>query len=347
MRATLCFIILASAVVSCKQATTGPTPPSGLDTTSHSILWTTDSMGYFSSRLLDLWGTSPSNIYAVGLLQTVGVVLPSFIVHYDGANWAAIQDDSLSRWVGAGLLASIHGISDTAMFVAGSMDSHTKAIGFVARWNGRQWTNISPPDSIALTAIWVKSVTDVYVGGEKGTILRYNGHSWQSLETGTILDIWQITGLPSGEVYAVASDYFNSFAGSLILRIQENNVSQDQFFPVGRKFGIWGTANGEAYAAGEGIFHKSTGSSWQEIATTNPGVAMWSVGGTAADNVLVVGAYGAVSHWNGKSWMFYDELYDRSSSRSYFNAFAIANKYFLVGNTPSHAVITVGTRSEP
>jgi hypothetical protein len=190
-------------------------------------------------------------------------------------------------------------------------------------------------------------MNDVYACGARGTILHYDGRTWQSLQSGTSLDVWQITGLPTGEIYAVASDYFNSYLGSVILRISGNSVIQDEFFPVGQKFGIWGTESREAYATGEGTFHKSNGSLWEEIITPNPRVAMWSVSGTAPNNVIVAGSYGAVIHWSGRSWKFYDELYDRSSFKSYFKAFSIGNKYFLVGNTPSHAMITVGTRNAP
>jgi hypothetical protein len=304
-------------------------------------------MGDYPSRLLDVWGTSGANIYAVGYLLDPPPALGKYFLHYDGAHWTALQNDSLSWWLAAGLLAAVHGLSDTTIFVAGSRDHLSRVSAFAGRWDGRRWSNISPPDSSALLSIWAKSSTDVYAGGDAGTLLHYDGSHWQSLMSGTHLAIWQITGLPSGEMYAVASDYFNSYLGSVILRIEGNSVVQDQFFPVGRKFGIWGTTGGEAYATGEGTFHKESGTAWQEITTPNPRVAMWSVAGTASNNVLVAGAYGAVIHWSGKSWKFYDELYDRSSSKSYFKAFAIGNKYFLVGNTPSHALVTIGTRSSP
>jgi hypothetical protein len=193
----------------------------------------------------------------------------------------------------------------------------------------------------------VKSATDVYAAGDTGTVLHYDGSGWRKLQSGTNLDIWQITGLTTGEVYAVASDYFNSFAGSVILRIDGNIVIQEQRFPVGQKFGIWATANGELYATGEGTSHKTHGSTWEEIPTPNPRVAMRSVSGTPSNNVMIVGAYGAVVHWSGGSWLFYEELYDRSSFKSYFKAFAIDTKYFLVGSTGSHAMITVGQQTVP
>jgi hypothetical protein len=298
------------------------------------------------SRLLDVWGTTPTNVYAAGLLEVEGQGPVAFLNRYNGSTWTRIVDDSLRWWIGGGLLAGIHGISDTTVFVVGSTFNDPPATGFAAKWNGRKWKNISPDSSLSLLSVWARSATDVYACGARGTILHYDGAGWRTLQSGTALDIWQITGLPNGEIYAVASDYFNSFAGSVILRIDGNSVTQDQLFPVGRKFGIWGTVVGDIYATGEGTFLKKYGSRWLEIPTPNPNVATWSVTGTAFNNVLVAGAYGAVMHWSGKSWKFYSELYERSSSKSYFKAFAIGNKYFLVGNTPSRALITIGTRAD-
>ena len=282
---------------------------------------------------------------SVGYIPEQPPQIGSFILHFDGLEWTKVRDDSLLFWIAGGLVTGIHGLSDTAIFLAGIRNNGYGVSGFVGRWNGQKWFNISPDSCSSLLTVFARSVTDVYAAGDTGTLLHYDGIRWHRLHSGTTLDIWQITGLPSGEIYAVASDYFNSFAGSVVLRIEGDNVVQDQSFSVGQKFGIWGTANGEAYATGEGTFHKTNGSTWREIATPNPRVALWSVAGTGPNNVLVVGSYGAVIHWSCDSWQFYDELYDRSSSKSYFKAFAIDNKYFLVGNTPSHALITVGTRS--
>ncbi len=343
----LSFLCLVTAFA-CKDSPPGPPPsPNGSDTTSHSISWQTDSIGYYQSRLLDVWGTTPTSVYAAGLVEAEGTGLPTFLIRYNGSSWTRIADDSLSWWIGAGLLTSVHGLSDTALFIVGSsFDSYT-ARGFVGKWNGRRWVNISPDSSPALLSVWARSGTDAYACGARGTILHYDGTGWRTLQSGTTLDVWQIIGLPSGEVYAVASDYFNSFAGSVILRIEGNTVIQDQSFPVGQKFGVWGTADGEGYATGEGMFHKVNGLAWEEIATPNPRVVLWAVSGTASNNVIIGGAFGAVIHWSGRSWKFYDELYDRSSFKSYFKAFAIGNTYFLVGNTPSHALITIGIRNNP
>lgn len=335
--------VLLVLSVGCDDSPPGP-PGGGLDTTSHAITWRTDTLGFFSSRLSDVWGTSPSNVYAVGLLLPEGTEPNSFIIRFDGVRWATLRDDSLSWWVGAGVLAGIHGLSDSAIYVVGSRYNGPPATGLVARWDGRRWWNISPDSSVPLLSVWVRTAEDVYACGANGTILRYDGTRWVKLESGTDLDVWSIVGLPGGELYAVAADYFNSYLGSLVLRIEGNDVAVDQAFGVGQKFDVWGATEDALYAVGEGTFKKTTSAGWKEVTTPNPSVRINSVSGAGPSDIIVAGAYGAVAHWNGATWRFYDELFFPSSSRSYFESFAIGGSYFLVGYTGTCALITVGTR---
>ena len=335
--------ILLALFAGCDESPPGP-PVGGFDTTSHAISWRTDTLGFFSSRLSDVWGTTPSNVFAVGYYVTGAPEPPSFILHCDGFRWTPLWDDSLSWWVAGGQLSGIHGLSDTALFVVGVRDAGPPATGFAAKWDGHRWLNISPSGSGPLFSVWVRNTEDVYACGVNGTILRYDGTRWVKLESGTDLDVWSIVGLPSGDLYAVAADYFNSYLGSVVLRIEGNAIVVDQSFPVGQKFDIWGANEEALYAVGEGTFQRTPGAGWKEVTTPNPRVRLNSVSGSGANDVLVVGSFGAVVHWNGASWHFYDELFFPTSSRSYFESFSIGGTYFLVGYTGTCALITVGAR---
>ncbi len=335
--------ILLSFCAGCDDSPPGP-PVGGLDTTSHAISWRTDTLGFFSSRLIDVWGTSPSNVYAVGLLDPEGTEPSSFILRFNGIRWTTIEDDSLSWWVGAGVLAGIHGLSDSAIYVVGSRFNGPPATGLVARWDGRRWWNISPDSTGSLLSVWVRTAEDVYACGLDGTILRYDGRRWMKLESGTDLDVWSIVGLPNGDLYAVAADNWNSYRGSLVFRIKGNAVVVDNSVSVGRRLDIWGSSEATLYAVGDGTFQRTAMVAWQEVATPNPRVGLHSTSGTGANDVIIAGAFGAVVHWNGASWHFYDELFFPSSSRSYSGAYAIGGSYFLVGNTGGRALITIGIR---
>jgi hypothetical protein len=339
--------LIALSMVEFTSCSDSGAPSDGPDTTSHRIYWKPDSLGGPPSVLLDVWGTSQTNVYAVGVLYGVGTGSGNFLIHYDGAQWSAIHDDSLSWWIAAGILAGIHGTSDTNIFVVGSRFNNNVTTGFVGRWNGRKWFNVSPDSSTSLLAVCVKNTSDVYVGGANGTILHHNGSGWTQLQTGTTLDVNQIIGLTSGEVFAVASEYYNSLAGSAVLRLSSTGATMEHFFPIGAMFGLWGMTRSRLYVAGEGIYLQTDAGSWTQLTTPFPAVTFFSLCGTNENNIVTAGAYVAVGHWSGRTWMFYPDLYDRSSFKTYFKGFAVGNWYFLVGETGIRALINVGFQSVP
>jgi hypothetical protein len=337
------WLILLLQIVDCHH--TNEPPEVSTDTTSHSISWNTDTLGYYPSYLNDIWGGSATSVYAVGKLKTGGSRPVQFVAHFNGAQWATVQDDSLGWWIAAGELTAIHGISDTAIFVVGDSYNGDTSTGFVGHWDGRSWVNISPVSSPALLAIWVRGPHDVYVGGVEGAIFHYGTTGWNRLQSETQLDIHQISGLPDGQVYAIACKYFDSYAGSVLLRLDSSNVVPVHVFAVGRMFGVWAFSESNLYVAGEGLFRSTSTGTWTEVITPVPSVTLYSVAGTGENDMMIVGAYGAAAHWSGASWRFYEQLYDRSSVKSYMKAFIVGANYYLVGTTGTSAMMSIGSRT--
>ena len=58
-----------------------------------------------------------------------------------------------------------------------------------------------------LTSVWGTSASDLYVTGDQGTLLRYNGTAWSTLATGTTEGLTSVTGAPSGLGGAFAVGY--------------------------------------------------------------------------------------------------------------------------------------------
>jgi hypothetical protein len=339
-------LLVMVALNSCHHAAEPPAPPVGPDTTSHNIVWTTVGMGDFSSVLLNVWGTSPTSVWAVGIINPTLPISPSFVVHYDGNSWREIRDDSLSWWIGAGALTAVHGISDSSLFVAGN--SHGDSIyAFVGRWDGRAWHNISPSRKPPLHAIWARSSNDLYVGGRGGTILHFNGQQWIQLQSPTQLEIQQIFGLPTGEIFAVACDQFNSTTGGIILRLDGLVPRQYGFVPGRQLLGFWGDPQSR-YAVGEFVYRESAGGgAWEAVETPNPQATLFAVSGSKGSDILIAGAYGAILHWNGVSWKFFTQLYDPMSVKTYFGALSRGGEYFLVGYNGTNALLSIGQQMKP
>ena len=59
----------------------------------------------------------------------------------------------------------------------------------------------------ALTSIWGPRSNDVYVSGDTGTMLHFNGSTWSSMSTGSTELLWAVSGAPSASVNGFAVGY--------------------------------------------------------------------------------------------------------------------------------------------
>ena len=198
---------------------------------------------------LSVWGTSPTDVYAVGgPLGNSGY--ESLVVHYDGTTWSQLapggaqtywwvsgssptdvwmvgEEGRISHWNGStfeehasGTTATIWGVwaasPDEAWAVGGTPNGGTNAANdIVLRWDGAAWTPEPLPGAplgVSLFKVWGTASDNLYVVGEKGTIWHRQGATW-SLESDPGLTqgrLFTVTGCSAAEVYAVG--------GSAVLR---------------------------------------------------------------------------------------------------------------------------------
>jgi len=337
--------VLLMAVSNCRKNEPCTTcPPSEPDTTSHSISWRVDTLGTYSSYLFDVWGPGSSDLYAVGYLRAEGASRDAYISQYDGIRWNARPDSILSFGLQAGGLQGIHGLSSNNMVVVGASYNSILFKGFAAIWNGSAWHDISPPNSMGLNSVWMKSSNDIYAVGEGGTLLRFDGAKWDSLPSPTDLAILRLVGVPTGELFAVAADYANYLTGSVILRISGTTVDVEKIIPGRRLFSIWGQSSSNLYAVGDGVFHRDDQGVWSEVNVNRSNTALFAVNGTKDSDILLAGAYQLILHWNGNSWYEYSDLFQGSSSIILEQVIGFPDGYTIVGQTGSYAIVLRGTR---
>jgi hypothetical protein len=121
--------------------------------------------------LAGLWGSSPSNLYAVGEFGTV--------LHYDGASWNKMNGIPTVQQLNA-----VWG-SGNDVFVVGDC-------GTVLHWDGNAWSVIESGTTHHLFGVWGFGPNDVYAVGDYGTVLHYDGSAWHALTTGGNLlrEVW-------------------------------------------------------------------------------------------------------------------------------------------------------------
>ncbi|UCF04880.1 MAG: hypothetical protein JSV33_13295 [bacterium] len=129
--------------------------------------WSTMSSGT-GLNIYGLWGTSDSNVYAVG---SEGAIL-----HYDGSSWTEVAYAGKPSVA----LRRIWGVANDTIFVVGDYRH-------IIRYNGTTWTVSQYPatDEVPADAhfrdVWGTSGSNVYIVGSQGVTLHYDGSDWDEM----------------------------------------------------------------------------------------------------------------------------------------------------------------------
>jgi hypothetical protein len=176
MRKTILIIVAAVALItnSCKDNGTGP---ENLEPGRRDYVWTIDTLnpGQESLYMLRIWGSSPTDVWAVGASSWTATSL----WHYNGTQWRC---DSIPRAVNP---SALYGTSSSEVWL-GNRNST------IWKYNGIQWKlygeyKADDFDDITIQDFYGVSSNDVYGIGLKynytsdttrGVIMHYNGYAW-------------------------------------------------------------------------------------------------------------------------------------------------------------------------
>jgi hypothetical protein len=252
--------------------------------------------------LKGVWGSSSSDVYAVGNLGTIlhyngnawtGVLIgtddlfgvwgsPSrdsngnandiyavgedgAILHYNGSAWASLTSSSPSTFYG------VWGSSATDVYVVG-------AGGTILHFNGTAWIPLSSGTTNDIQAIWGSSTTDVYAVGSAGTILHFDGTAWSPQNSGTTMNLHSVWGSSSTDTSGHANDVY--VASDLIQLVQndENYFSASLHYDgtgwslvtptpytasnFSNFYAIWGSSSSDILAAGDSVVGVYNGTYW-------------------------------------------------------------------------------------
>jgi PKD repeat protein len=224
--------------------------------------------------LTSVWGTSGSDVYAVGLNGTM--------LHYDGVRWQAMSSGSNSNF------ENVWGTSTTNVYAVGSA-------GTVVRYDGTRWTPMTSGVGVGLTGVWGSSTSNVYAVGDGGTIVRFDGTRWTPMPSGSTEFLFGVWGTSASNVYAVGRR-------GTILRFDGTRwaaVSSGTNSDLRR---VWGTSATDVYAVGNGgATLRYDGKRWSAIPSGTTG-ALYDVWGTSTTNMYAVGTSGLVLRYDGKRW---------------------------------------------
>lgn len=255
------------------QKYTGPTDNSGT--------WIEINTGILAKPNLNgVWGTSASNVYAVGSdghvvsykgsspwSDTVVTALDGYshpnlngvwgnssdnvfavgdaatVMHYNGTIWSPVDVSYLTQ----NNLYGIWGASDNTMFVVGDSGTILECVG--GMWSKfATVTNGHPNTAENLKAVWGTSSSNVFAVGDAGTILHYDGSAWQEMNNGSYVNLRDIWGTSLGGTVFAVGEYGVALkwpgTGSWLKMAMNPLMTRNLN-------GVWGSAASDVYAVGQ------------------------------------------------------------------------------------------------
>jgi hypothetical protein len=297
-----------------------PVNGNGQDTTSHNFTWQTWTFGEHSTSVLyDVAIIDENNIWAVGeiyLNDSLGQpdTEPYAVARWDGTIWALMK-------------VSYHDFNQTVkhpgpLFTVAVIEGEIYAVSYanLLKWTGSDWEEKAffmeqiPFDGQVLK-MWGIDQNNIYCVGRNGAIYYYFGTSWQKIESGTDLHLYDIYGDYSEtdgtyEILVVAANRSVSFDKEILKISSTTTVTSLATEGIPHSIvDIWFKANKKYYVCGAGLFSKSNvemNEPWEELTASS--VYLESIDGNRLNDIVICGSFGELLHYNGASWESFEDM---------------------------------------
>ena len=239
--------------------------------------------------LYGVWGSSGTNVYAVGLAGTV--------LHWSGGAWEAESDPDL----GTDDLYAVWGSSASNVWAVGDF-------GRIVHFDGADWTTVisDPATAEPLFAVWGNAANSAWAVGNAGTVLHWDGSSWTpqpfSDDGVTLTSVW---GTSATDVWAAGfSDGCGCGGGDGVLYHYDGTAwtaaagAPDLTgMPV---FAGWSSGPGDVWIASLGFVWHYDGA-WSSEGVGS-GAPLYGITGTSATNVFTAGSFATIARNTGSGW---------------------------------------------
>jgi hypothetical protein len=317
------------------------------DTSSHNFIWAQSSISGEAS-LSGCWVFGPKDIYVVG----------GAVWKYDGAKWTNVSPTDQR---GVNLSGGLSGFS---MFAQSESDYWLTYAGNVINVSGLN-ARLFLLDSLKpgfLHSSWGTSSSDMYSVGDGGTILHFDGNAWTKMASGTTKDLHSIWGTSDQNIWAAG---YNDTKGTVAIVhydgsqwvVIDNSVLPGQVGgPGGDGVGsVWtvdSASQHHVYASGAYLYRQINGGAWSrdsgtlKNALSGGGFASLDfMRGNSANDYFIAGSGGFLSHWNGRSWMFYNQFFNfNSASHDTYGLAVQGNTACMVGVDNGKGWVVIGQR---
>jgi hypothetical protein len=288
-------------------------------------------------ELASIAGTSPSNLWAVGVRDYYPMVM-----HWDGHTWRLQSVEAEVKSGGSLSAVAVRSATD-AWAVGYALGKTAGGYGpdpLILHWNGRTWDRVPAPataDHGALVSVAAISARDAWAVGTRSDygkdsskadnspqILHWNGSSWAQVPDpqlrGVPPELVNVEADSTGTVWATGFIYSGQHPAAVILR-WTGTAWQQVALPKGlsdhRLGAVDVISSRDIWVVGGGSVEQQTvimhwnGVTWTRLATrgtTFPG-GLNGLAASSASDIWAVGYRGEagagvpqILHWNGSKW---------------------------------------------
>lgn len=324
-----------------------------MDTTSHNFTWQTWTFGEHSNSVLFDVAIVGNEIWAVGQIymkDSLGNPDNNAYnaVHWDGAEWKLFRIMFYTfcpQGTGSGSYparAVFAPDSENIVIASGSQVAYIN--------NGIQISRECIPASV--NKLWGSSSSDLYVVGNNGNIAHWNGSQWRKLESGTDVNLQDISG-QGDEIFI--NGYSLDYRKSVLLKLNNNNIevvwennSLSGTPPYGSLvFANKVLNNNLLVASSNGVYQDKLKIKHPRKQLFFSSGATYRIAGTDVNDLFTVGDWSNVWHYNGLSSQL---IHSEPNTPSRFHSAAAKDNIFTavgmrVENVIYHkATILIGRR---
>jgi hypothetical protein len=276
-----------------------------------------ESAGTRDRQLLDVWGSGPDDLYAVGSDFESGVAGTGSGVILRSTDGGATWQETLHPDDAERLYTAVWGWDADNVLVGGTRtdpeSGRRQAVILYSTDGGDNWTETiiaSPSGDRYVRSLWGSPTGEVYAVGFSGTRLRFNGTEWED-DSGPGPSLFAVHGVEEGHVFAVGT-------GQSILRHDMNAWQLVSPVPYSNvTFRAVGGAGWEAFAVGhrprtggggvEGVVFRRLDGGWtpSAVADSTEYLDVWGAGTVAyavGRRIRPTGSSGVILRWNGAFW---------------------------------------------
>jgi hypothetical protein len=248
--------------------------------------------------LTSIWGAGPSNVFAVGKCRNIPLTMGQ-----NGTAWTVTPPTCASIPPGAAFVetyTSVWGNSAADVFAVRQYPQAMFNRTAIDHYDGQSWTQTYVRQcsfcSLAVRAVWTGGAGSAIAVGDSGTILRYNGASWNPEASGTTAHLRAVWGAgSSGPVFAVGD-------GGTIVINNGNSWSAQTSGTTQPLYAVWGASASDVFAiGGNGTIIHYNGTAWsaQTSGSTQSLRGLW---GSSGSSVFAVGDATTILRYDGSSW---------------------------------------------